>query len=96
MSNPPPTKPSCRIAVKVTPNARADEIRGIAGDDVLQVRLKAPPVDGKANEALVRVVAERLGVPRALVSLDHGATARRKLLRIDGMSREDVIARLKA
>lgn len=86
-------KPSCRIAVKATPNARAHEIRGFAGD-VLVVRLKAPPIDGKANEALVRLVAERLGLPRAAVTLDHGATARRKLLRIEGLAREEAIARL--
>jgi uncharacterized protein YggU (UPF0235/DUF167 family) len=41
---------SCRIAVRVTPNAKVDELRGFA-DDVLLVRLKAPPVDGKANAA---------------------------------------------
>ncbi|HEY5551429.1 MAG TPA: DUF167 domain-containing protein [Opitutaceae bacterium] len=93
MKRPAQAKPSCRLAVKVTPNARADEIRGFVGD-VLQVRLKAPPVDGKANEALVRLVAERLGLPRAAVTLDHGATARMKLLRIEGMSRENAIARL--
>lgn len=79
--------------MKATPNARADEIRGFVGE-LLQVRLKAPPVDGKANEALARFVAERLGLPRGAVTLDHGATARRKLLRIEGMSREDAIARL--
>jgi len=85
--------PSCRIAVKVTPNAKVDELRVFVGD-VLLVRLKAPPVDGKANEALVRLIAERLGVPRGAVSVERGATARTKLLGIGGVSREDAIARL--
>lgn len=93
MKRPAQTKVSCRIAVKVTPNARADEIRGFTGD-VLVVRLKAPPVDGKANDALVRLIAEALGLPRAAVSVDRGATARTKLLAIEGISREDAIARL--
>jgi len=79
--------------VKVTPNARADEIRGFVGD-VLQVRLKAPPVDGKANEALVRFIAERLGLPRAAVALAHGAGARSKLLAVSGITREETHARL--
>ena len=86
-------KPTCRIAVKATPNARADEIRGFAGD-VLLVRLKAPPVDGKANEALVRLVAERLGLPRAAVSLARGASSRNKLLDIAGLDRATVVAHL--
>jgi uncharacterized protein (TIGR00251 family) len=85
---------SCRIAVKVTPNARVDEIRDFTGD-VLQVRLKAPPVDGKANEALVRFIAERLGLPRSAVSLARGATGRSKLLAVSGITREEAIARLK-
>lgn len=93
MSRPATTAPSCRIAVKATPNARADEIRGVVGD-VLQVRLKAPPVDGKANEALVRFIAERLGLPRTAVSLAHGATGRNKLLEISGIARDEAIARL--
>lgn len=79
--------------MNVTPNARADGIRGLAGD-VLLVRLKAPPVDGKANEALVRFISERLGLPRAAVSLAHGATGRSKLLAVSGLTRAEALARL--
>ena len=79
--------------MKVVPNARADEIRGFAGD-VLLVRLKAPPVDGKANEALVRFIAERLGLPRSAVSLVRGAASQQKLINIAGLDREAAIARL--
>jgi hypothetical protein len=93
MKRPAQTKLYCRIAVKVTPNARADEIRGFSGD-LLVVRIKAQPVDGKANDALVRLVADALGLPRAAVSVDHGATARKKLLALDGISREDAMSRL--
>lgn len=95
MKRPASKSPSCRIAVKVTPNARSDELRGFA-DDVLLVRLKAPPVDGKANDALVRLIAEKLGVPRGAVTVARGATSRTKLLGIEGISREVAIARLSA
>lgn len=79
--------------MKATPNARADEIRGFVGD-VLQVRLKAPPVDGKANDALVRLIAKRLGVPRSAVTLARGASARNKLLEIAGLARGEALVRL--
>lgn len=79
--------------MKVVPNARADEVRGYVGE-MLQVRLKAPPVDGKANEALVRFIAERLGVPRSAVAIVRGATSRQKLVDIAGLDRETAIARL--
>jgi len=84
---------SCRIAVKVTPNAKVDEIKGFAGD-VLLVRIKAPPVDGKANTALVRLIAEQLGVPRGSVTVERGTSARTKLIGIVGISREVALARL--
>ena len=84
---------SCRIAVKVTPNARTTELRGVVGD-VLHVRLNAPPVDGKANDALVRFIAERAGVPRPAVSVVRGQTSRNKLLAFAGITREALLARL--
>lgn len=79
--------------MKVVPNAQADEVRGFSGE-LLQVRLKAPPVDGKANEALVRFIAETLGVPRSAVSVVRGATSRQKLIGVAGLDRETAIARL--
>jgi uncharacterized protein (TIGR00251 family) len=88
-----PPRVSCKIAVKVTPNARADELRGFSGDTLL-VRLNAPPVDGKANAALVRFVATCLDLPRSAVSIARGATGRNKLIEIAGLSREDAVARL--
>ena len=84
---------SCKIAVKVTPNARADELRGFAGDTLL-VRLNAPPVDGKANAALVRFVAKYLDLPRSAVAIAHGASGRNKLLVVTGLTREEAVARL--
>ena len=52
----------------------------------LKVQLAAPPVDGEANDALVRAVAERLGLPRSQVEIVRGETGRRKTLRVRGVS----------
>lgn len=71
------------LAVSVVPNARRSGADGLH-DGALRVRLAAPPVDGKANEALVAWVAESLGLPRRSVSLVRGQSARRKWLALDG------------
>ncbi len=76
-----------RVAVHVQPRARRTEVAGLHGDAV-KVRLAAPPVDGAANEELVRFVAERLGVPRSAVRVAAGAASRRKLVEVDGMEAE--------
>jgi uncharacterized protein len=69
------------LRIKVKPNARSSEI--LPGDDgVWLVRLKAPPVDGKANEELIRLVAEHFGVRRVDVTLRSGAASRLKLIQI--------------
>jgi uncharacterized protein (TIGR00251 family) len=58
-------------------------VAGLHGD-AIKIRLKAPPVDGAANEELIRFVAHRLRIPRDAVQLAAGATGRRKRLRITG------------
>lgn len=69
------------LRIKVKPNARSSEI--LPGDDgVWLVRLKAPPVDGKANEELIRLVAEHFGVRRVDVTLRSGTASRLKLVQI--------------
>ena len=69
------------------PRARRTELAGRHGD-ALKVRLAAPPVDGAANEELVRFIAESLGVPRRAVRVTAGHTARRKTLEVDGVSQD--------
>jgi hypothetical protein len=64
--------------------------------DAVKVRLAAPPVDGAANEELIRFVAERLGVPRSAVRIAAGATSRRKVVEVDGALAEAVRATLLA
>lgn len=83
------------LTVKVVPNARRTECEGLMDDGVtLRVRLAAPPVDGKANEALTGWLAERLGAPRGAVRLVSGQASRVKRIAIDGVSAEEAIAAL--
>jgi uncharacterized protein (TIGR00251 family) len=72
-----------RVAVHVQPRASRSEIVGLHGT-ALKVRLQAPPVDGAANEALVRLLAEALGVPRGSVRVVAGATSRAKTVEVGG------------
>ena len=72
---------SVSLSVHVQPGAKRTEIAGVHGD-ALKIRLAAPPVDGKANAALIDFVAERLGLAKSAVSLKSGQTSRRKVLEI--------------
>ena len=73
-----------RFTVHVQPRASRTEIAGVHGD-ALKVRLAAPPVDGAANEALVRFLSESLGVPRRAVKIIHGASSRTKRVEVEGI-----------
>ncbi len=84
---------SASLVVRVTPRAGRDEVVGWR-DGVLQVRLRAPPVEGQANEALCRFLAERLGVAPSRVEIVTGATSRNKRVRIEGVSEEELRRRL--
>jgi uncharacterized protein len=81
-----------RIAVLVTPRAGTDRIDGVDAEGVLRVKVRAAPADGAANEALLGLMAETLGVPRSAVSLERGAAARRKLVVVDESARQRVAA----
>jgi uncharacterized protein (TIGR00251 family) len=73
------------LDVRVQPRASRTEFAGRLGDR-LRVRLNAPPVDGRANAALVEFVAEACGLPRARVTLERGLTGRDKCLRLQGVA----------
>lgn len=77
-----------RLSVYVQPRAATNELAGLH-DGCLKVRLTAPPVEGAANEALVRFIAAQLGLPRRQVRVVAGAAGRRKILEIDGASEAD-------
>jgi len=75
-----------QLRVKVTPNAKRDELIGWESDPQrgrhLRIRLQAPPVDGKANKALVAFLARRLGVPKSSIRLLKGQSSRLKTLEV--------------
>jgi uncharacterized protein (TIGR00251 family) len=85
--------PAALLAVRVQPRAKRDEVVGERGDAVV-IRVAAPPVDGKANVALCRFVAARVGVPRGAVSVVRGESSRDKLLRVEGVESDAVRAAL--
>ena len=94
--SPPAAAPaSCRLEVKVIPGASRDEVVGTMGNAV-KIKLRAPPVEGRANEALIEFLAAKLELPRRAISLERGDTSRQKLLRIDGLDLATVRARLGA
>jgi uncharacterized protein (TIGR00251 family) len=80
---------SATLSVKIQPRASKNEIIRMEGRG-LKIRLTAPPVDGAANEALVRFLADTLHVSKSQVEIVSGHTAREKIIRIDGLSSEDV------
>ncbi len=69
---------------------------GLAGerDGALLVRVKAPPAEGQANAAVIRLLARTLKVPASRLSLLQGQSGRQKLVRIEGLARADLLARL--
>ena len=83
----------CTVSVRVQPGAKKSAVIGLHGGAV-KIALSAPPVDGKANEALIAFVAEKVGLPRARVSLVSGAASRSKALRVTGRSADEVRAAL--
>jgi hypothetical protein len=82
-----------RIQVRVQPRAGRSEIVGDHGG-ALKVRIGAAPVDGAANEALIRLLADRLDVPRSAVAITAGEAARTKVVRVSGGALETAAARL--
>ena len=81
------------FAVKVHPRARKNAITGRAGD-ALKLALTAPPADGKANQACIDFFAKLLNVPRSSVTIAAGQTSRNKVIRVAGLSAEEVKKRL--
>lgn len=88
-----PTAAGVRLRLHVQPRASQTAIAGLHGG-ALKVRLPAPPVDGAANDALIRFLAERLGVARSAITLESGAAARTKVVHVAGVTRAEVERRL--
>jgi uncharacterized protein len=87
--------PCCTVAIKAIPNAPRSEIVGWLGD-ALKVKIHAPPVEGRANEALCTFLAATLALPRRAVTVVRGDTSRQKLVRIEGLTLHDLQRRFPA
>ena len=87
------------LSLRLTPKSSKDAVEGVEtlsdGRSVLKARVRAVPEDGKANEALLRLLAKTLDLPIRTLSLSSGASGRTKVIRIEGVA-EDVVARLDA
>jgi uncharacterized protein len=81
------------FAVKVHPRARKNEITGETGD-ALKVSLTTPPVEGRANQACMEFFAKLLKVPRSSVTIASGQTSRNKVIRVTGLTAEQVRLRI--
>lgn len=74
-----------RIEVKVEPRSSRKEIAGVMENGVLKVKLTAPPVEGEANEQLIEVIADAVGVRRSSVAITRGLSSKRKTVEIEGI-----------
>ena len=83
----------CTLNVRIHPGARKNAITG-THDSALKISLTTPPVDGRANEALIAFLAEALQIPKSRIALLTGQTSRTKTLRITGKSAAEVQAAL--
>ena len=87
-------KRGAALAVRVTPRASRNEIFGVLNDGTVKIHLTAPPVEGQANEALLKFLSEVLGVPVSRLDIVAGKTGRDKLVSIMGVDAETVHKRI--
>ncbi len=85
--------PACTLELKTIPNAPRDEIAGWLGD-ALKVKVHAPALEGRANDALLEFLADKLGIHRRDVTLVRGDKSRHKVVRITGLTLAEVKARV--
>ncbi|MCU0227865.1 MAG: DUF167 domain-containing protein [Bryobacterales bacterium] len=74
-----------RVVVKVKPGAKRDHVE-VGADGTLVVQVKAPPIDGRANEAVAALLAQHFGVKRGAVTLRQGASNRNKVFEVSGLA----------
>jgi uncharacterized protein len=88
-----PTPARADLTVRLQPRASRDEVAGERGGAVV-IRVTAPPVDGKANDALCRLIAKAAGIAPSKVSVVRGHTAREKVVRVEGVALDALRAAL--
>lgn len=83
----------CTVSVRVQPGAKRDTVIGLYAG-AIKIALNAPPVDGRANDALIAFLAEQLALPRSRMALVAGASSQSKVVRVTGKSAAEVQAAL--
>lgn len=83
----------CVLHVQAQPGAKRSEVAGPIGD-ALKIRLSAPPIEGRANEELIRFLADLFGAPKRQVQVISGAGSRRKRVRITGVNPQHEVIRM--
>jgi hypothetical protein len=79
------------FAIRVSPRASKNAVGGVH-DGALKIAVTAPPVDGEANEAIVKLLSKRLGVPKRAITIVSGATGRDKRVAIEGVTADAIRA----
>ena len=82
------------LAIRVQPRAKRDELRGVLPDGRIKIALTAPPLDGKANQALLKFLSKLLGVNKTKIQICRGVTSRDKLLEVSGIAESEARAKL--
>ena len=88
-----PPEPSARIQIHAVPGSRGTAVAGMHGS-AIKIRLAAPPVEGRANEELIRFLSERLAMPKSCIHIEHGTSSRAKRVRVDGLDETEAQQRL--
>jgi uncharacterized protein (TIGR00251 family) len=84
---------SCRLNLKISPNARVNEVVGIQ-EGIISIKIKAPPVEGKANIELIGYLSNLLDIPKSNVDIIRGHTSRNKTVEVVGRTPEEVASRM--
>ncbi len=82
-----------KLNIKVVPGSSVDQVAGWLGDE-LKVRVSAPPENGKANQAIIALLAKTLGIPKRDLTITNGATSPHKTVEIQNLSEAELMLRI--
>lgn len=83
-----------KIKVKISPNARQDKICGYIEKDILKIKIKAKPIDNKANLYLIKYLSKELEIPQSYFVIIKGKTSRKKVLEVSNIGKKEFIEKL--
>lgn len=84
---------SCTIEIRIKPNARREKVE-VGENGILHAWVNAPPKEGKANAALIKVLSETLDIPKSYLSIKRGFTSKNKVVEVVGLTKEEVMKRV--